>query len=98
MLVIMHLIKSFLRAFFTITLTALVCGGLAAEAVLLVARLYGYSWPPTRLIEVVAIAIGALTAYAAGLTALLLTALRAALAVESGVVKGVEREIVHAGR
>jgi uncharacterized membrane protein HdeD (DUF308 family) len=98
MLLITHLIKSLFRAFFKITLTALVSGGLAAEVVLLVARLHGYSWPPTQLIEVVAVAIGALVAYAAGLTALLFEALHAALAVESGVVKGVEREMIHAGR
>lgn len=97
MTLIAHLIKSLFRAFFKITLTALVSGVLAAEVVLLVARLHGYSWPPTRLIEVVTIAIGALTAYAAGLTALLFAALHAALVVETDVVKGVKREIVHAG-
>jgi hypothetical protein len=97
MMLIVHLIKSFFRAFFKITLTALVSGVLAAEVVLLVARLHGYSWPPTRLIEAVTIAIGVLTAYAAGLTALLLVALHAALVVETDVVKSVEREIVHVG-
>lgn len=98
MLMVVHLIKSFFRAFFKIMLAALVSGGLAAEVVLLVGRLHGYNWPPTRLIEVVAIAIGVLMAYAAGLTALLFEALHAALTVETGVVKGVERELVHAGR
>ncbi len=98
MLLIVHLIKSFFRAFFKITLAALVSGGLAAEVVLLVARLHGYSWPPTRLIEIVAVAIGALMAYAAGLTALLFEALHAALVIETGVVKGVEQEVVHATR
>jgi hypothetical protein len=62
------------------------------------ARFYGYGWPPTRLIEVVAIAIGVLVAYAAGLTTLLFEALHATLTVERGMVKGVEREIVRSGR
>lgn len=98
MLLIVHLVKSLFRAFFKITFTALASGGLAAEAVLIVARLHGYAWPPTHFIEMVALAIGVLTAYAAGLTMLLFEALHAALNVEAGVVKGVEREIVHAGR
>jgi hypothetical protein len=98
MLLIVHLIKSFFGAFFKITFTALVSGGLAAEAVLIIARLQGYAWPPTRFIEVVALAIGVLTAYAAGTTMLLFEALHAALSVGEGVVKGVEREIVHADR
>jgi hypothetical protein len=98
MMLIGHLIKSFFRAFLKITLTALVSGGLAAEIVLLLATFHGYSWPPTRLIAALAIAIGVLTAYAAGLTTLLFVALHAALVVEGDVVKGVEREIAHVGR
>ena len=98
MLLIVHLIKSFFRAFFKIMLAALVSGGLAAEVVLLFAHIYGYSWLPPRLIEVVAITIGVLMAYGAGLTALLYEALHTALAIETGVVKGVKKEVAHAGR
>jgi hypothetical protein len=93
MLLIAHLFKSLFRAFFKILLAALVAGGLAAEAILLVAHLNGHGWPPTRLLDIVAAAIGVLAAYAAGLTTLLVEALRAALTVEHGVVKGVEEEI-----
>ncbi|HEX9039115.1 MAG TPA: hypothetical protein VF808_19185 [Ktedonobacterales bacterium] len=97
MLLIGHLLKSLFRAFFKITLAALVTGGLAAEGALGLAYLYGFGWPPTRLIVILAIAIGVLGAYAAGLTTLLQEALRAALTVEHGVVRGVEEEIAGVG-
>jgi hypothetical protein len=96
MMLIWHLIKSFFRAFFKITFIALISGGLAAEVVLLVDKLHENSWPPTPFIMAMAIAISALTAYAAGLTALVFEALHAALVVEVGAVKGVEREMAHA--
>lgn len=99
MMLLVHLIKSLFHAFFKITFTALFIGVLAAGAVLLVAYLNdGHVWPPQTLIEVTAAAMGVLGAYAAGLTMLLREALRAALTVERGAVKGVEREVVDAER
>lgn len=89
-----HLLKSLFRAFFKITFTGLLVGALAAGAVLLVAYLNdGHEWPPRTLIEVGAAAVGVLAAYAAGLTMLLREALRAALTVERGAVRGVEHEV-----
>jgi hypothetical protein len=98
MTLIWHLIKSFFRAFFKITYVALISGALAAEIVLLVAKYHELGWPPTPFVVALSIAIGVLTAYAAGLTTLVFEALHAALVVEGGVVKGVEREIAHADR
>lgn len=98
MALFIHLVKSLFRGFFKITFAAFVSGGLATEALLVAARYYGYAWPPSRLVEIVAIAVGVLTAYAAGLTALLFESLRAALTVERGVIKGVEKELLRAGR
>lgn len=97
MLLLVHLIKSLFRAFFKILFTALIAGSLAAEATLLLVRLYGPTWPPPRLIEIVVGAIGLLVAYAAGLTALFLEALHAALTVERGVVKGIDEEVAGPG-
>ncbi|HLZ25343.1 MAG TPA: hypothetical protein VKQ30_24745 [Ktedonobacterales bacterium] len=94
MMLIVHLLKSLFRAFFKITFTGLLVGALTAGAVLLVAYLNdGYVWPPRTLIEVTAAAMGVLAAYAAGLTMLLREALRAALTVERGAVKGIEHEV-----
>ena len=99
MMLAVHLLKSLFRAFFKITFTGLVVGVLAAGAVLLVAYLNdGHVWPPQTLIAVAAAAMGVLGAYAAGLTMLLREALRAALTVERGAVKGVEHEVVDAER
>lgn len=94
MTLIFHLIKSFFHAFFKIAFATLFVGALAVGITLLVAYLNnGQVWPPRRLIEVAAAVIGVLAAYAAGLTMLLREALRAALTVEHGVVKGVEQEV-----
>jgi hypothetical protein len=94
MTLIVHLLKSLFRAFFKITFTALFVGALAAGALLLVAYLNdGHVWPPKTLIEGAAAAMGVLAAYAAGLTMLVREALRAALTVEHGAVKGVEHEV-----
>lgn len=94
MTLIVHLLKSLFRAFFKITFTALVVGALAAGALLLVAYLNdGHIWPPKTFIEGAAAAMGVLAAYGAGLTMLVREALRAALTVEHGAVKGVEREV-----
>ena len=99
MMLIVHLLKSLFRAFFKITFTGLFVGVLAAGAVLLVAYLNdGHLWPPRTLIEGAAAAVGVLAAYAAGLTMLLREALRAALTVERGAVKGVEHEVADAER
>lgn len=93
MTLIFHLIKSLFRAFFKITFTALFFGVLAVGATLLVIYLNdGHLWPPTTLIDVAAAVIGALAAYAAGLTMLMREAVRAALSVEHGVAKEVEQE------
>jgi ABC-type Fe3+-siderophore transport system permease subunit len=94
MTLVFHLLKSLFRAFFKIAFTAVFAGALAVGAVLLVAYLNdGQVWPPKTLIEVAAAAMGVLAAYAAGLTMLLREALRAALTVEHGAVKGVEQEV-----
>ncbi|HEV2236822.1 MAG TPA: hypothetical protein VGR57_09215 [Ktedonobacterales bacterium] len=94
MLVLGHLLKSLFRAFFKITFFALFTGALAAGATLLVAYLNnGQIWPPRRLIEVAAVVIGVLAAYAAGLTMLLREAVQAALSVEHEAVTGVEHEV-----
>jgi hypothetical protein len=92
MTLILHLIKSFFGAFFKVTLTGLFLGAAAAGATLLVAYLNGHVWPPRTLTEVAAGAFGVLAAYAGGLTMLMREAVRAALAVERGVVKGIEQE------
>jgi hypothetical protein len=96
MMLIWHLIKSFFRAFFKITYVALISGAIAAEIVLLFVKYYAVDWPPTPFMVAMAIAVGALTAYAAGLTTLVFAALHAALTVGDDAVKGVEREIAHA--
>jgi hypothetical protein len=93
MTLIVHLIKSFFGAFFKITFTALVTGAAAAGITLLVAYLNGQVWPPKTLTEVAAGTIGVLAAYAGGLTTLMREAVRAALTVERGVVRGVEQEV-----
>jgi hypothetical protein len=93
MTLILHLLKSFFGAFFKVTLTGLFLGAAAAGAALLVAYLNGHVWPPQTLTEVAAGAIGVLAAYAGGLTMLMREAVRAALSVEHGVVKGVEQEV-----
>lgn len=93
MTLIVHLVKSLFGAFFKITLTALFIGAVLAGIVLLVAYQSDPIWPPKPLTEVAAGAIGVLAAYAAGLTVLLREAVRAALTVERGVIKGVEQEV-----
>lgn len=97
MMLLVHLIKSLFRAFFKIVFTALIAGSLAAEATLMLIRLYGAGWPPPTVLEMVVGAIGVVVAYAAGLTTLFFEALRAALTVEHGVVKGIEEEVAGAG-
>jgi hypothetical protein len=92
MTLILHLIKSFFSAFFKITFTGLFLGAAAAGATLLVAYLNGHVWPPQTLTEVAMGAVGLLTSYAVGLTMLMREAVRAALGLERGVVKGVEQE------
>ncbi len=93
MMLILHLIKSLFGAFFKITFTALFTGAALAGIALLVAYHNEPVWPPNALTEVAAGAIGVLAAYAAGLTVLLREALRAALTVERGLIKGVEHEL-----
>ena len=94
MTLIFHLLKSLFRAFFKITFTGLFVGALAVGAVLVVTYMNdGQLWPPRTLFIALAAAMGVLAAYAAGLTMLLREALRAALTVERGAVKGVEQEV-----
>ena len=94
MTLIFHLLKSLFRAFFKITFTGLFVGALAAGAVLVVTYMNdGHVWPPRTLFIALSAAMGVLAAYAAGLTMLLREALRAALTVERGAVKGVEQEV-----
>lgn len=93
MTLILHLVKSLLGAFFKVTFTALFTGAALAGIALLVAYQNEPVWPPKTLTEVAVGAIGVLAAYAAGLTVLLREALRAALTVERGLIKGVEQEV-----
>lgn len=99
MMLMVHLLKSLFRAFFKITFTAVFVGALAAGALLFVAYLNdGHIWPPKPFIEGLAVAMGLLGAYAAGLTMLLREALRAALTMEHRAVNGVEQEVAGAER
>jgi hypothetical protein len=93
MMLILHLIRSLLGAFFKICFTALLTGGVLAGIALLVAYQSDPVWPPTELTLIAVGAIGLLAAYAGGLTVLLREALRAALTVERGLIKGVAEEV-----
>lgn len=93
MTLILHLIKSLFGAFFKISFAAVLTGAALAGIALLVAYRNDPVWPPNTLTVAAVGAIGLLAAYGAGLTVLLREALRAALTVERGLIKGVVQEV-----
>jgi hypothetical protein len=90
---ILHLVKSLFGAFFKISFAAVLTGGALAGIALLVAYRNVPVWPPNTLTVAAVGAIGLLAAYGAGMTVLLREALRAALTVERGILKGVVQEV-----
>ena len=89
MRIIGHLIATAFQTLGRILLTAALFAALGAGAVAFVASRYTQlQWPPTQLIAIATIGVAALAAYAGGMTALMLAALKGLL----GAAKLVERE------
>ncbi len=84
-----NLIKYIFRAFFRIVLSSLFFAIIGAGLVLLVSSVATSTWPPTTLTIVACVVIGLLSAYAAGMTVLVGTAVGAIHDAEQGVAKDV---------
>jgi len=87
--IIGHLFATAFQTLGRILLTAVLFAALGAGAVAFVASRYTQlQWPPTQLVTVALIGVAALAAYAGGITALMISAVKGLL----GAAKLVERE------
>ncbi len=84
-----NLIKYIFRAFFRIVTSSLLFAIIGAGLVLLVSSVATGKWPPTTLTIAACVVIGLLSAYAAGMTVLVGTAVGAVHNAEQDVAKGV---------
>ena len=90
MFLLRHLIGAAFRAFFRMLFTGILCAAVAVGAVLLVAYSNVHQWPPDRLTEAAAAAMGVLAAYAGGLTVLVQEAVRGVKTAERDVANVLE--------
>lgn len=91
MMLLGHLLKAAVRAFFRIAFSSLLFFLIGAGASLFVAYQVTHLWPPSTPEYIIAGAIGLLLAYAAGLTVLLGEAVRGVRTAEREVVGEVEK-------
>jgi membrane protein YdbS with pleckstrin-like domain len=70
MMLLSHLIKTTVHAFFRIAFAVILFGAIGAGVSLLFAYQTTHVWPPTVITVIVAGIVGVLLAYAAGLTVL----------------------------
>lgn len=87
-----NLIRYIFRAFFRIVFSSLLFAVIGAGLSLLISFLATKEWPPTPLTIAACIVIGVLSAYAAGMTVLVSTAITAIHDAEQDVSKEV-REV-----
>jgi hypothetical protein len=93
MMLLSHLMKTAVRAFFRIILTFVVFGAIGVGASLLVAYQTTHVWPPSGLTVVIGGTIGVLLGYAAGLTVLVREAIGGVLTAEHDIAGGIERVV-----
>jgi hypothetical protein len=93
MMLISHLIKVSIHAFFRIVLTIILFGAIGAGVSLLFAYQMTHIWPPTVLTIIVGGIVGVLLAYAAGLTVLVREAIGGVRTAEHDIKDGIERVV-----
>jgi hypothetical protein len=93
MMLLSHLLKTAVRAFFRISLTFLLFAAIGGGLSLLVASQTTHAWPPTVLTDIIAGTIGVLLGYAAGLTVLVREAIHGVRTAEHDVAGGLARVV-----
>jgi hypothetical protein len=88
-----HLIKTAIHAFFRIAFAVILFGAIGAGVSLLFAYQATHVWPPTVLTVIVGGIIGVLLAYAAGLTVLVREAIGGVRIAEHDIKDGIERVV-----
>lgn len=92
MMLISHLAKTAVRAFFRLVVTFLIFGMLGVGVSLFIAYQATHVWPPKTLTDVLVAIVGLLLGYAAGLTVLVSEAIRGVRTAEHDVVGTVDRD------
>lgn len=93
MMLLSHLIKTAVHAFFRIAFAVVLFGAIGAGASLLFAYQITHVWPPTPLTIIVGTIVGVLLAYAAGLTVLVREAIGGVHTAEHDIAGGIERVV-----
>ena len=100
MFLLRHLINTAFRAFFRMVLVGVICAGVGAAAVLIVASANDPHWPPNALTIAAAAVVAVLAGYASALTVLVREAVRGVREAEHDLAKVMDeatgREKVHA--
>jgi hypothetical protein len=93
MMLLSHLMKIAVQAFFRIALTFVLFGAIGVGLSLLVAYQTTHAWPPTVPTEIIGGTIGVLLGYAAGLTVLVREAIHGVRTAEHDIASGIERVV-----
>jgi hypothetical protein len=93
MMLLSHMIKTAIHAFFRIAFAVILCGAIGAGVSLLFAYQMTHVWPPTVITVIVAGVVGVLLAYAAGLTVLVREAIGGVRTAEHDIKDDIERVI-----
>jgi hypothetical protein len=93
MMLLSHLIKTTVHAFFRIAFAVILSGAIGAGVSLLFAYQTTHVWPPTVITVIVAGIVGVLLAYAAGLTVLVREAIGGVRTAERDIKDGIERVV-----
>jgi hypothetical protein len=93
MLVVSHVLKTAVRAFFRIAFTFVLVGAIGGGLSLLVAYQTTQEWPPTVLTDMIGGTIGVLLGYAAGLRVLVREAIPGVRTAEHDIAGSSERVV-----
>ena len=93
MMLLSHLIKTAIHAFFRIAFAVVLCGAIGAGVSLLFAYQTTHVWPPTVVTVIVGGVVGVLLAYAAGLTVLVREAIGGVRIAEHDIISDIERVV-----
>ena len=93
MMLLSHMIKTAIHAFFRIAFAVILSGAIGAGVSLLFAYQTTHVWPPSVITVIIAGIVGVLLAYAAGLTVLVREAIGGVRTAEHDITGRVERVV-----
>ena len=93
MMLLSHMIKTVIHAFFRIAFVVILFGAIGAGVSLLFAYQTTHVWPPSAITVIIAGLVGVLLSYAAGLTVLVREAIGGVRTAEHDIKDDIERVV-----